>query len=53
MENEMEATIGRRDIVPLKSIEYGFGYMIITSPYPLCSIYLSGTIISGELGHGT
>ena len=31
-------------IVPLKSIEYGFGYMIIRSPYTPYSIYFRGTI---------
>ena len=31
-------------IVPLQYIEYGFGYVIITSLYTLYSIYLRGTI---------
>ena len=31
-------------IVPLKKIEYGFGYTIIRSPYTPYSIYLRGTI---------
>ena len=31
---------GFRMIVPLKYIEYGFGYTIIRSPYTPCSIYL-------------
>ena len=31
-------------IVPLERIEYGFGYIIIRSPYTPYSIYLSGTI---------
>ena len=29
--------------VPLKSIEYGFGYIVIRSPYNPYSIYLRGT----------
>ena len=39
-------------IVPLKSIEYGFGYIIIRSPYTLYSIYLRGTIGLVALGLG-
>ena len=31
-------------IVPMMWIEYGFGYMIIRSPYTPYSIYLRGTI---------
>ena len=31
-------------IVSLKKIEYGFGYIIIRSPYTLYSLYLRGTI---------
>ena len=31
-------------IVPLKYIEYGFGYIIIRSPYTPYSVYLGGTI---------
>ena len=31
-------------IVPLKYIEYGFGYIIIRSPYTPYSIYLRGII---------
>ena len=31
-------------IVPLKKIEYGFGYIIIRSPYTPYSIYLRRTI---------
>ena len=31
-------------IVPLKSIEYGFGYVLIRPPYTPYSIYLRGTI---------
>ena len=30
-------------IVPLKQTEYGFGYIIIRSPYTPYSIYLRGT----------
>ena len=40
--------LGDRVIVPLKEIEYGFGYIIIIirSPYTPQSIYLRGTIES-------
>ena len=31
-------------VVPLKRIEYGFGYIIVRSPYIPYSIYLRGTI---------
>ena len=31
-------------IVPLKEIEYGFGYAVTRSPYTPYSIYLTGTI---------
>ena len=37
-------------IVPLKYIEYGFGYTIIRSPYTPCSIYLRGTMRPCKLG---
>ena len=36
--------LGSEDIVPLKWIEYGFGYVIIRPPYTPYSIYLRGTI---------
>ena len=32
-------------IVPLKYMEYGFGYIIVRSPYTRYSIYLRGTIL--------
>ena len=35
--------MSERVIVPLKYMEYGCGYIIITSPYTPYSIYLSGT----------
>ena len=31
-------------MVPLKKIEYGFGYIIVRSPYTAYSIYLRGTV---------
>ena len=31
-------------IIPLKQIEYGFGYVLISSPYTPYSIYFRGTI---------
>ena len=31
-------------IVPLKEIEYGFGYIVIRSPYTPHSIYLRGIV---------
>ena len=34
-----------RLMVPLKQIEFGFGYILIRSPYTPYSIYLRGTII--------
>ena len=37
-------------IVPLKYIEYRFGYFIVGSPYPSYSIYLRGTIPPGKEG---
>ena len=36
--------LGFRVIVPLKTIEYGLGYIIIRAPCTLNSIYLTGTI---------
>ena len=36
----------QESIVPLNQIEYGFGYIIIRSPYFPYSIYLRGTIYS-------
>ena len=34
-----------KHIVPLKKIEYGFGYTIIKSPYTPSTIYLRATIL--------
>ena len=34
-----------RIIVPLKSIEYGFGYITMRSPYTPDFMYLRGTIV--------
>ena len=46
----------QKTLVPLRYIEYGFGYIIIRSPHTTYSIYLRGTIGSrlggpGEMGH--
>ena len=39
-----ERFVKLKHIVPLKYIEYGFGYIIIRSPCTPYSIYLRGTI---------
>ena len=38
--------LGFKGIVPLKWIEYGFGHIIMSSPYAPFSIDLRGTIVS-------
>ena len=38
------SAIAYRNMLPLKWIEYGFGYFIIRSPYTPHSIYLRGTV---------
>ena len=35
-------------MVPLKEIEYGFGYIIRRSSYTLCSIYLRVALCDDE-----
>ena len=44
MEKKMETTIqGLGFTGPLKCIDYGFGYILMVSPYTPYSIYLRGT----------
>ena len=43
---ECTSDLPKPNIVSLKRIEYGFGYIIITSPHTPYSIYLRGTMPS-------
>ena len=47
MKQKMDMSISFGVIIPLKEIEYGFGYTRIRSPY---SIYLRETIYMGSTG---
>ena len=50
MEKKMEPTTAYGGIAPLKLIEYGFGYIIIRSPYAPYYFYLRGTVGVQGLG---